>query len=171
MLFVRSAGRQARLRRRYRPDTLTEVLGKEPDRDALPRDTPSGLRRLLFRALRKDARVRLQHVGDARIELLDTSDEPSAQAPASSKPRYAVMLAVALTAALLNGLAVWRLVGFSATNDSPVVRMTLSPPESEQLVAGELTQGHRPPVAISRDGQKLHRESIYVSSILSRLAY
>ena len=139
------------------PDTLTEVLGKEPDWDALPKDTSWRLRQLLSRALRKDARVRLQHVGDARIELLDTPAEPSGDAPTTSKPRYGVTFAAAFTAALLTGLAVWRLVGFSATNDSPVVRMTLSPPEGEQLVARaerRLGQG-LPPIAISRDGLML----------------
>jgi hypothetical protein len=79
------------------PDTLTAVLGKEPDWDALPKETPSRLRQLLARTLRKDARVRLQHVGDARIEFLDLSAEPSVDVPASSKPRYAVTLVAALT--------------------------------------------------------------------------
>ena len=138
------------------PDTLTAVLGKEPDWDALPKNTPARLRQLLSRMLRKDARLRLQHVGDARLELLDASAEPSVDAPASVKPRYLVPLAAALTAALLTGLAGWRLVGSSSTNDSPVVRMTLSPPDGEQLVArgGQLGEG-LPPVAISRDGLML----------------
>ena len=137
------------------PDTLTEVLGNEPDWGALPKDTPSRLRLLLSRMLRKDARLRLQHVGDARIELLDTPAEPSGDAPTTWKPRYGVTVAAAFTAALLTGLVVWRLVGFSATNDAPVVRMTLSPPEGEQLVARERRGAGLPPVAISRDGQKL----------------
>ena len=132
------------------PDTLTEVLGKEPDWDALPKDTRSGLRRLLSRALCKDARVRLHHVGDARIELLDTSAEPSADA--FSRPRYAVTVVAALTAALLTGLAMWRLLGASDVGDSRVVRMTVSPTDGHQLARSRVPV---PPLAISRDGQTL----------------
>ena len=139
------------------PDTLTAVLGKEPDWDALPKNTPSRLRQLLTRMLRKDARLRLQHVGDARLELLDASAEPSVDAPASAKPRYLAPLAAALAGALLTGFAAWRLVSSSATNDSPVIRMTLSPPDGQQLGA-RAVQGilaPHPPVAISRDGRRL----------------
>ena len=131
------------------PDTLTEVLGKEPDWDALPDDTRSGLRRLLSRALCKDARVRLHHVGDARIELLDTSDEPSAFA----KPRYALAVVAALAAALLTGLAMWRLLGASDVADAHVVRMTVIPPDGHQLATRSRVRV--PPLAISRDGETL----------------
>ena len=137
------------------PDTLTEVLGKEPDWDALPKDTSWMLRQLLSRALRKDARLRLQHVGDARIELLDTSDEPSGEAPASSKPRYVVMLVVALAAALLAGLAGWRFSSPTVANDAPVVRMTIVPPGGAPLVVSREEANLYPSIAVSRDGRKL----------------
>ena len=138
------------------PDTLTAVLGKEPDWDALPKETPSRLRQLLARMLRKDARLRLQHVGDARIEFLDLSAEPSVDVPASSKPRYAVTLVTALTAALLTGVVVGRLSGTADVGDSQVVRMTILPPDGQQLVTprrGGFASGLYPPVAISPDGQ------------------
>ena len=138
------------------PDTLTEVLGKEPDWDALPKDTPSRLRLLLFRMLRKDARLRLQHVGDARIELLDTPAEPSDDAPTTSKSRYGATFAAGFAAALLTGLAVWRLVIPSVASDAPVVRMILSPPGGDRLVfSAARERGHLPPIAVSRDGQTL----------------
>ncbi len=49
--------------------TLASVIMKEPDWDALPRATPAGLRRLLGRCLKKDARARLRDVGDARVQI------------------------------------------------------------------------------------------------------
>jgi len=56
------------------PDTLAAVVDREPDWGALPPRTPEGVRRLLRRCLTKDARRRLQHVGDARVELDDLEE-------------------------------------------------------------------------------------------------
>ena len=52
-------------------DTLVRVLEREPDWEALPRSTPEALEHLLARCLRKDARQRLQDIGDARVEIED----------------------------------------------------------------------------------------------------
>jgi eukaryotic-like serine/threonine-protein kinase len=53
-------------------DTLAAVLRAEPDWDALPADTPAGIRRLLRRCLAKDIKQRLQAIGEARIAIEDT---------------------------------------------------------------------------------------------------
>jgi serine/threonine protein kinase len=50
-------------------DTIAQVLGHEPDYDALPPDTPPPTRRLLRRCLEKDTRRRLRDIGDARVDL------------------------------------------------------------------------------------------------------
>lgn len=52
-------------------DTLAAVLTKEPQFQQLPGSTPPTIRRLLKRCLQKDARNRLQAIGDARIEIED----------------------------------------------------------------------------------------------------
>ncbi len=52
-------------------DTLAAVLRAEPPWAALPADTPPSIRRLLRRCLQRDVRRRLQHIGDARLELAD----------------------------------------------------------------------------------------------------
>lgn len=57
-------------------DSLAAILTREPDFAALPTETPPRLRRLLEHCLRKDYKLRLQAIGDARI-LLD-EPEPSA---------------------------------------------------------------------------------------------
>jgi Tol biopolymer transport system component len=50
-------------------DTIANILEREPDWQALPKTTPAGVRVLLRRCLQKDATRRLQHIGDARVEL------------------------------------------------------------------------------------------------------
>src|SRR5262245_20161925 len=46
-------------------DTLAAVLRTDPTWSQLPPDTPLSVRRLLTRCLQKDAKRRLQHIGDA----------------------------------------------------------------------------------------------------------
>ena len=50
-------------------EVLASVLMSEPDLKALPSQTPSRVRRLLERCLRRDPRSRLRDIGDARIVL------------------------------------------------------------------------------------------------------
>jgi eukaryotic-like serine/threonine-protein kinase len=64
-------------------DTLAAIVLKEADLAALPADTPPRLRRLIERCLRKDPKVRLRDIGEARVLL----DEPEPAAPAlTAKP-------------------------------------------------------------------------------------
>ena len=62
-------------------DSLAAVLTREPDFNALPKDTPPRVRRLLEHCLQKDSKLRLRDIGDARILL----DEPEPQAPAAAR--------------------------------------------------------------------------------------
>lgn len=50
-------------------DTLAHILKGEPDWTKLPTNIPPSIRILLRRCLKKDKRKRLQHIGDARVEL------------------------------------------------------------------------------------------------------
>ena len=61
-------------------DTLALVIRAEPDWTLLPTATPQQVRMLLRRCLQKDARQRLQAIGDARIaldEVLSGAAEPT----------------------------------------------------------------------------------------------
>ncbi len=65
----------------YRPfegktisDTVARTLEREPDWQALPQETPANIRGLLRRCLEKDPRRRLQHIGDAAIEIRETQN-------------------------------------------------------------------------------------------------
>ena len=50
-------------------ETIAAVIHQDPSLDELPTETPGKIRELLDRCLRKDARTRLQHMGDARISI------------------------------------------------------------------------------------------------------
>ena len=54
-------------------ETVAAVLRDEVDWERLPASVPPALRRLLRRCLNKSARERLQHIGDARLELSELS--------------------------------------------------------------------------------------------------
>ncbi|MGB6431581.1 MAG: protein kinase, partial [Candidatus Acidiferrales bacterium] len=62
-------------------ETLAAVIREEPDWSLLPANTPSAIRNLLARCLKKDARQRLQSIGDARIAI----DEILSGAPGDSQ--------------------------------------------------------------------------------------
>jgi serine/threonine-protein kinase len=55
-------------------DVLAAVLRQEVDLTALPRDTPSRLRRLVARCLERDPKQRLRDIGEARFELAALQD-------------------------------------------------------------------------------------------------
>jgi serine/threonine protein kinase len=50
-------------------DTIARILEREPDWQALPRDTPPRIQDLLRRCLQKDVERRLPAIKDARIEI------------------------------------------------------------------------------------------------------
>src|SRR5688572_145068 len=52
-------------------ETLARVLEVQPDLSALPPSTPASVRHLLKRCLEKEQKRRVQHIGDARIDLED----------------------------------------------------------------------------------------------------
>lgn len=97
-------------------DVVAAVLRDEPNWEALPAEVPRHIARLLRRCLRRDVRVRLQHIGDARVELLDAGEDESsgsrlgARGTVSSRwsgwPIAAAALAVLAVLALLATIAV-----------------------------------------------------------------
>ena len=77
VLFEMLAGRAA-FARATLTDTLAAVVEGEPDWNALPRDTPRGVERLIRQCLEKDQRKRLRDIGDAWIVLEVEAPAPSA---------------------------------------------------------------------------------------------
>ena len=58
-------------------DVLAAVLRDEPDWQVLPGNIPLAVGRLLRRCLRRDLAKRLRHIGDARLDLEEASEEPA----------------------------------------------------------------------------------------------
>jgi serine/threonine-protein kinase len=68
--------------------TLAKLLEREPDWSQLPARTPAALRKLVRRCLTKDAKNRLQAIGDARTLLEELIADPAAQAIVGEGPIY-----------------------------------------------------------------------------------
>jgi eukaryotic-like serine/threonine-protein kinase len=169
VLFEMLSGRRA-----FEGETVTDVLAavvmQEPDWSALPKTTPSAVRRLLGRCLQKDPRQRLQAMGEARIALegatSGTDAGPGAgladvgaglgpgaatggrRAPLSRVLPWALagLLAVALAAVG----AVWKL-GAPAVHPSPVLAY-VPPPTGTTFRDFGFGAG---PVVVSPDGRQL----------------
>ena len=58
-------------------DSLEAIQHRDPDWSLVPANVPAGIRMLVKRCLVKDPGHRLQHMGDARIELEDAAKEPA----------------------------------------------------------------------------------------------
>ena len=154
-------------------DTVAAVLNRDPDWLALPADTPESVRRLLRRCLEKDAKRRVHHIADARIELEDTLAHPAAsgQLPSAdptapngqSRARPTARVWLAMTAALsvaaiLMALALGRAGLFSRpAADARVYRSSIVLPEGMQIPGdrGSSNLGPAGRFALSPDGRRL----------------
>ena len=135
-------------------DVIAKIIEREPDFSLLPEQTPAAIQRLLRRCLEKDRRRRLRDIGDARIELLEAIDNPSAQSTASGtfmggvpvRRRFALRpVALTLVAAAMGAAAVWLALRSGST--APVPRVTrFAIPESSLRSGG---------LAISKDGAQI----------------
>jgi serine/threonine-protein kinase len=62
-------------------DTIARIIEREPDWDRLPPTTPPNIRVLLRRCLVKEPLRRLQHIGDAVLEIDETLSLPAVEPP------------------------------------------------------------------------------------------
>ena len=154
ILFEMLTGKPA-----FAGETLTDIVAavvkNEPDWSRLPADATFAVRSVLRRCLRKDPAQRLRDIGDARLELDDTS---SAEATLDRTTHdYRMMFWRAIPWALCVGLTigVLRLTVSrkSADGNPPVSRVDVTLPES--LQHSELFAAEGEAVAISRDGTQL----------------
>ena len=136
-------------------DTLAAVLRATPDLSTLPAATPAGVRRMIERCLRKDPRVRLQAIGEARVLIEEAQRGEGEDAPGTapvaaqaraSRPGW--MAVAALAMAVAAGLAAgWILGRASSSLATPPMRYALALPDDLTLSTTEFTQ-----IALSRDG-------------------
>ncbi len=123
-------------------DVIASVLTREPDWSALPAHTPPHIRRLLERCLRKDPKLRLRDIGEARIAL----DEPAPPAPAATQRNWWPW---AIAAAALAALAVTLALRTPAPQGTQFLRVAEDPPEPIATV------GVGTSFALSPDGSRV----------------
>ena len=130
-------------------DTITAILGREPDWRLLPSGTAASLTRLLQRCLEKDPKRRLHDMADARIEIDDALEAPAASVVTEARPpvrrlRIALWTLSGLLAVALMADFAFRIV--TAPASSGVTRFTITLPQNVEL---------RDPMALSPDGRTL----------------
>jgi Tol biopolymer transport system component len=131
-------------------DVLAAVLRADLDWAALPRETPTPIRRLLRRCLERDRRRRLADISDARLDIdeaLAGSQEPEAAAAVPVVRQHARWW-IAAAAALAVALAAVSAIHFRETStQSAAVRFQVPPPAGGAFAF--------PFMALSPDGRKL----------------
>ncbi len=137
-------------------EVAAAVLRDEPDWTRLSAAVPRGVVRLIRRCLRRDPRARLQHIGDARVELADLEQdtERSGVVVARPGPSRAIVWAIAagaLVAAVASGLLLLRPREQAAAT---AVRLSLELPAPITLAA-EFSA----PFALSPSGSLLALEA------------
>ncbi len=131
-------------------DILAGILRAEPDWTFIPADTPPLVRSLLRRCLQKDPARRLQHIGDARIEIEEAQAEPVASFAPPSRRKPWLARAVAVAMVLVAAIA-WGRLWLRETPPAPVQRFAIAVPASDPLVPHPTN----PDVTISPDGARL----------------
>jgi hypothetical protein len=138
--------------------TLSKVLLREPDFDALPPSVPARVRQALRVCLRKDPKQRVADIRDVRLALEGAFETaaPQAAAPAVvgagfSRPgwrRVAMQAAGALVVAVVAGAAVWLAM---RPAPPPVIRTEITTAGATALSM----QGADRDLAITPDGSRI----------------
>jgi serine/threonine-protein kinase len=137
-------------------DTLTSVLGTQPDYFVLPSNTPAIARHLARRCLEKDRKRRLQHMGDIRIEVEEalaalTGEAAPGPADAVAARTRQPLVTGAIALAALAGVAGWFLAHRSATKTpGAVVRLSIPSLEPPRPLPYGIVH-----LAISADGSRV----------------
>ncbi len=137
-------------------ETLAFVLTKHPDLSALPKSTPTAVRRLLRRCLEKDRKRRLADASDARLEIEEALTAAAQEIPGTnSRPiPYGLRRWVLLGAGafVLGGLLTGAMMRRSQTSAAPpaVVRFALPLADGQQFF-----ENGNQILAISPDGTRI----------------
>ena len=142
-------------------DALAAIIRAEPDWSLLPASTPPGVRQLLHRCLQKDARQRLQAMGEARIVLEEAISAPTGATPnvlahpgppssQASSRSFTLIWALSALAMLATvaALAGWWRVTHPETEPVRRFDVTLAPGEAFNFEG-------QSPIAISPDGKRI----------------
>jgi Tol biopolymer transport system component len=139
-------------------ETISEifagVLKEEPDWALLPSNTPAPIRRLLRRCLEKDRRERLQHMGDARLEISEATSAAVSGIEPAGKAAGSRLWIAAVVAAIFIGAALGWLLAPKSVPISQEVRFEFTTPPTPDPVS----------LAVSPDGQQI----VFVATLENR---
>ncbi len=141
-------------------DILAAVIRAEPDWTPVPASTPAAIRKSLARCLQKDAKQRLQAIGEARIAIEEAQagaaeDSGSLAAPAIAAKtipawRRALPWAVAGLGIAAAVIAPILLRTSRQTAKPSPIELSLDIPSGQQLITGA-----GPAVVVSPDGSRI----------------
>ncbi len=125
-------------------DTMAGILEHDPDWQALPQATPANIQVLVRRCLEKDRHRRLQHIGDAFIEINETLNLPATARPVTipAKLRRMAMIIGAAIIIVLFAVVVRFILKQPTPPSSKEIRLVvlpfenLGPAEDEYFAAG-----------------------------------
>jgi serine/threonine-protein kinase len=163
-------------RRAFEGETITETLATilkgDPPWDLLPENTPSRVKELLRRCLRKDPSERLHDVADARIEIADVIAQPQISELHLARPAHRGLFIAALIVTLLivaigASFLTWKL---KTVASQPIVRTAIDISEGMQLTRGTMGPAF-PEVALSHDGKFLVYSASLNGSVEKAMLY
>ncbi|MHC4633517.1 MAG: protein kinase domain-containing protein, partial [Planctomycetota bacterium] len=115
-------------------DTLANILQSEPNWEALPQSIPANIRSLLRHCLKKDPRRRLQHIGDADIEITETLSSLTVSMatvekmqPVGLRRLMVVGLVCLILGSVLTGAVIWSITSPKPTAPPNVIRSMIRP--------------------------------------------
>lgn len=139
-------------------DTLAAIIKSEPDWSQLPAATPSRIRELLQRCLKKDIKQRQQSVGDARIiidEILSDATQPESAAAGPKPPLQGWQRAWPWSiAVVLAAIAALFAAGYAARSPQPKPAIVSFIPAPSGTTFRSYGFGAGP-VVVSPDGKQL----------------
>ncbi len=164
-------------------EVMASVLRDRPKENALPAETPAGVRQLLKRCLDRDRNTRLRDIGEARIALSpeglagasDLAVGSPAVTPVVDRKRERVAWAVAALALVGLAASFWILSGNKTGARAPEIRASIIPPEGQRFGTGSNSAGG---LSLSPDGTKLTfvastgsgRPALYLRSLGAEVA-
>ncbi len=160
-------------------DTIARIIEREPDWDRLPTTTPPNIRVLLRRCLAKEPPRRLQHIGDAVLEIDETLSLPAVEPPITA-PRVGKVQLIPWRLTIIcsvGGIVIGLIAAsiFMSKPTTPSVTTVAAAPTSrtvirlsENQVLGFFRSAplgiRRPAFALSPDGSRL----VYVADLADR---
>ena len=132
-------------------DVLAAVLRADIDWAALPSETPVSVRRVLRRCLDRDPKTRFHDIADARLEMDERLDAPSATTagPMRRRPKASWLLALA-GLGLLAAAGWWRALRPHAAPAASPIAFAVTLPETDQVPFDDM-----PVLDVSRDGTRV----------------